>query len=1120
MRWIRRVLALVVVAILVAWGALVYAYRDVAGPGVPAWQLAIFIAQEVGARIYCGVTGCPAQLPDGMTGMTIREWAAPGLVPSTPVALDVDPWHRVYVAEGDRNQGGAEDNRRHMYWLDDDLASTTVEERRAYYEKWVANGRIEDPETFTARADRALVVEDQDGDGNADHTRELARWNDWVNGIFSGVLWHNGDLYATEIPSVFRLRDVAESDPPEVETLATGFGVKTSLSGHDLHGLVLGPDGRIYFSMGDRGYNVVTREGRHLVPPMDPGRGAVFRMKPDGSELEVFAEGLRNPQELAFDDYGNLFTGDNNGDGGDAARIVYVVEGGDSGWAMPVQTLVGDYVRGPWNAEKLWELQHETQPAWILPPIAHLSNGPAGFAAYPGLGLPERFAGHFFLCDYRYQPSRSQVWTFGVEPEGAGFRMVNEEPFIGQILVTDLVFGYDGRIYAARYNDFAKTQTLVVLEHAEARSDPRVAEAVTLAQEGMGERPTAELTALLGHADRRIRQRAQQELVRRADPAPLGLLARDREAALIPRLHALWGLGQLGAGAIEAIGWKNLAWAESEEPELRSQLAKLAGEAGAGGLTPDLVRWLGDSDARVRFFAAQSLGKLGAPSAVEPLIALLRGNADQDVFLRHAASYALFRIGDLEALLAHADDESRAVRMGVLLALRRAGDPRIARFLDDSEPALVLEAARAVHDLPIPEAMPALAALPPAGLPRDDDPQTSFALHRRVIDANRLVGTEDAAVALAAHAAEEALPTPMRRLALDALAEFAKPGPRDYVWGSWRPEPERDPSVVHAALDRYGRGLVQGDLGDRALEVALAYGRVPLDDDELLARIGDASEAAASRAASLRALARREGSASLRPAIAVAAGSDVALLRAEARDALVRVSLSEALASLAPARFEGEPLERQRAFAALARLGGPEAEALLEDALDRLEAGTLEADAQLDLIEAARAHGAPALLERVESYESRTPARDLVAARSWALEGGDADRGRLVFQGHGDCQRCHGEAGHGGGVGPPLEGVGSARDRGFLLRAVLEPSADITDGFATLSLTRTDGSVISGLLVSEGDQAVVLETGGQQERVAVAEIASRIGPVSAMPPNGLALTPRDLRDLIAYLASL
>jgi putative heme-binding domain-containing protein len=258
----------------------------------------------------------------------------------------------------------------------------------------------------------------------------------------------------------------------------------------------------------------------------------------------------------------------------------------------------------------------------------------------------------------------------------------------------------------------------------------------------------------------------------------------------------------------------------------------------------------------------------------------------------------------------------------------------------------------------------------------------------------------------------------------------------------------------------------------------------------------------------------------LAPAIEAAEASGVALLRAEARDALVRVSPAEALDALAPARFEGETLERQRAFAALARLEGPGAEALLDEAFDRLDAGTLAADAQLDLIEAARTRATPALLERVAAYEARTPASELVASRSWALEGGDAARGRLVFQGHGDCQRCHGEAGHGGGVGPPLEGIGSARDPAFLLRAVLEPSADIADGFATLSLTRADGSVVTGLLVSEDDEAVVLETGGQQERVAVAQIASRIGPLSAMPPGGLALGPRDLRDLVAYLASL
>jgi quinoprotein glucose dehydrogenase len=1115
MRWVLRGLLLVVAAILVWWGALVWMYKDAAGEEVPTWMLAMFIADEVGARIYCAFTGCPAELPEGMT---ISDWAGPDLVPSTPVALDVDPWHRVYVAEGDRNQGGAEDNRRHMYWLADDLASTSVEDRRAYYEKWVKAGRLEDPEQFTKRADRALLVEDVDGNGTADRVRELARWNDWVNGVLAGLLWHEGDLYATEIPSVFRLKQVAENDPPELETLATGFGVKTSLVGHDLHGLALGPDGKIYFSMGDRGYNVTTREGKRLVPPMDPGRGAVFRMNPDGSALEVFAEGLRNPQELAFDDHGNLFTGDNNGDGGDAARIVYVVEGGDSGWAMPVQTLVGDYLRGPWNAEKLWELQHPTQPAWIVPPVGHLSNGPSGLAYNPGLGLPERFAGRFFLCDYRYQPSKSQIWSFGVEPAGAGFKMVNAEPFVGQILVTDLVFGYDGRIYAARYNQFAATQSLVVLEHAEARKDPRIAEAVALARAGMRERPVAELVALLGHADRRIRQRAQAELVRRGDPRVLTAVVRDRSQLLIPRLHAVWGIGQLGTRGLTAGGLNELAWARDDDPELRAQLAKLVGGARAGWLAPELIAWLGDASARVRFFAAQSLGKLRVTDAVEPLVALVRGNADQDVFLRHAAVLALSRIGDLDAVWAHAGDAERAVRMAVLLVLRRAGDPRIARFLEDADPGLVLEAARAIHDVPIADAMPALAALPPDLLPRSEDPQTSYALHRRVIDANRLLGTEAAAQALAAHAAEEGLPEPMRRLALDALAEFVKPGPRDYVWGSWRPQPEREPSVVYAALDRYGRALVDGELGDRALEVALLHGRVPLDDDELLERVTDASHEPAGRAASLRALAARGPSESFEAALSEARGSDEPLLRAEARDALAALRPAEALATLGEARFAGELVERQRAFAALGKLRDPGADALLAEALERLDAGTLDAGVQLDLLEAARAR--PALAERVAAYEARAASGGLFASRAWALEGGDAARGLLVFQGPGDCQRCHGDAGHGAGVGPPLDGIGGRRDRAHFLRSVLEPSADIAEGFATLSVTLRDGSTVTGTLVSEENGELVLDAGGQERRVASAEIAERVGPVSAMPPNGLALPPRELRDLVAYLATL
>src|SRR5262249_40450155 len=139
---------------------------------------------------------------------------------------------------------------------------------------------------------------------------------------------------------------------------------------------------RLYFSIGDRGFNITTDDGRRLV---SPDRGAVLRCNLDGSGLEVFSSGLRNPQDLAFDQYGNLLTCDNCANTGDRARCVHVVEGGDSGFRMPFQYQPDG---GVWVREK-WCLPPESgQPAFIVPPIALIADGPSGLAYDPGVGLP------------------------------------------------------------------------------------------------------------------------------------------------------------------------------------------------------------------------------------------------------------------------------------------------------------------------------------------------------------------------------------------------------------------------------------------------------------------------------------------------------------------------------------------------------------------------------------------------------------------------------------------------------------------------------------------------------------------------------------------------------------
>jgi quinoprotein glucose dehydrogenase len=281
-----------------------------------------------------------------------------------------------------------------MDWLLQDLQLESIEERIAMFRRF----KGADAAAWETEHDRIRLLRDTDGDGVYDSDTVFADgFSNLEDGTGAGVLEHNGRVFYACIPKLWSLSDTDGDGVAEEQTaLHHGYGVRVAFRGHDLHGLTVGPDGRIYFSIGDRGYNVITQEGGRL---KRPDTGAVFRCFPNGSHLEVFAYGLRNPQELAFDNAGNLFTGDNNSDSGDQARWVYVVEDGDTGWRMYFQYLDD---RGPWNRERIWypwQADAETaavQPAATLPPIANLGNGPSGLVFYPGTGLSDRYNDHFF----------------------------------------------------------------------------------------------------------------------------------------------------------------------------------------------------------------------------------------------------------------------------------------------------------------------------------------------------------------------------------------------------------------------------------------------------------------------------------------------------------------------------------------------------------------------------------------------------------------------------------------------------------------------------------------------------------------------------------------------------
>ncbi|MFM9169381.1 MAG: HEAT repeat domain-containing protein, partial [Phycisphaerales bacterium] len=370
--------------------------------------------------------------------------------------------------------------------------------------------------------------------------------------------------------------------------------------------------------------------------------GAVFRCEPDGSGLEVFAHSLRNPQELAFNQWGDLFTGDNNSDAGDRARIVFIMEGGETGWDMNYQTLEGSNQRGPWSQERtwwLWDPADPVRPAWTLPPIAHLGDGPAGMCFYPGTGLAPRYDGHFFLCDFLGGDEYSQVRSFAVEPEGAGYKVVDAHEFVNEVLCTDVDFGWDGRMYVSDWAGDGwfsdHTGELYAVWDPARAEDADVQGARNLVEQGTASQSDDLLFQYLAHPDIRLRQRAHLELAARGAKTTVALaaVAGDQGAAQRVRLHALWALGvqaRRAAGGAGAAGGARTADAETaiiglladEDIELRRLAARLAGDARIAGAAEALVSQLTDDDLRVRAQAAIALGKLKHADAIPNLAAM------------------------------------------------------------------------------------------------------------------------------------------------------------------------------------------------------------------------------------------------------------------------------------------------------------------------------------------------------------------------------------------------------------------------------------------------------------------------------------------------------------------
>jgi quinoprotein glucose dehydrogenase len=1049
-------------------------------------------------------------------GLHCDLWAAEPLL-ANPVCFTEDEKGRWYVAETFRQERGIEDDRGHKEWQDDDIASKSVEDRLRMMHKFYPDP-VKFEEKFAKYEDRIRRLEDTTGSGFANQSIIFADgFHDPLDGTGAGIIARGNEVWYTCIPNLWHFRDTKDTGTADVkEKLLSGFGIKFALRGHDLHGLRFGPDGKLYFSIGDRALHVKTREGKDVA---QTDSGSIMRCNPDGTDFEVFTTGVRNPQELAFDEHGNLFTCDNNSDAGDQCRFTYLVEGGDCGWRMAFQ-YVPD--RGPWMRERPWDEKLAPSFRYIVPCIANIGNGPSGITYNPGTGLSPKYYGKFFLSDFRGGANASVVHEITPEPWGAFFK-AKARDWVKGVLSTDVEFGNDGSLYVL---DWVASWGGVGKGRIYKFTDPNgnielQKQTEKIISEGMAKRTEPECARLLGHPDMRVRQAAQFELAARGSATLLAEIATDPKVAPLARLHGIWGLGQIAAKNINALNPLPLLLTDAD-PEVRAQAAKVLGDYKVAASGAKLIALLKDKETRVRFFAAISLGKIGFKAAFEPLCAMLAENNDRDPILRHGGVMGLVGCATAQQVAAKVADPSVAVRGASVVALRRFKSPLEANFLKDADESVKLEAARAIYDVPIEPAMPALAAL------TADKTVKSLFIFSRAVGANYRLGKAGNAKALAALAVDAGVPEHARKDAIDALASWANPNPKDRLLNEWRPLPDRGGGDAAAAMTVAAPALLKDAPPSIQETVAKLAAKLSISaaGEPLFQLASNTKAAEGPRIAAIRALIELKDS-HVAQAAKIAVADKNAKIRSEGLQALAGADPDAAVKAIGEIVNTGTRVEKQGALLALAQIQNPEAVAVLSGLLDKLIANSLPPEIQLDVIEAAKKHNDAGLKDRLAKYEAALPASDDLAKFRMALVGGDAGRGRKIFREKAEtqCLRCHKCEIGDSVVGPDLTHIGSRKDRAYILESIVFPNKQIAEGFDTVVLTLKDGNIVAGRLAGQDATALKIETLDEKGKpqvatVALDQIKQRDRAPSPMPPNLIDfLSKSELRDLVEFLAT-
>ncbi len=955
---------------------------------------------------------------------------------------------------------------------DEHIVNPTAIDIDAQGRVWVteaANYRLFKHPAVRATGDRVRVLEDTDGDGRCDKATTF--YEDPTVQAPLGVAVIGERVYICQSPELYYLEDTDGDLKADKKTvILTGFGGVDH--DHAIHGAMIGPDGMIYMTVGDGGFDITDGSGKRQIagkggdnPEFDAA--TVLRVDLDGSRLEVLAEGMRNPYEPTVDSFGNVYGSDNDDDGNEQVQINYVVEGGHYGYWPRRQ---GD--------RHLDEVHWNKDRAGVMPNMIRTGFGsPTGILFYEGENLPERLRNTLIHAD----AGPGVIRSYRPVANGAGFKgemeVILSAPTDKWFRPSDVCAAPDGSIFISDWYDpgvgghnMGDTTRGRIYRLAAKDSKYTVPALDVQTDAGLTEAFTSPNLARRYLAQSRLRG----ELAG-AEVPQLHHLYQHKNPAI--RARALWLLAEEKNHGLETL----LALAKDESPAFRVLVVRVLAKRGVDALfqAPELLE---DKDPMVR----------------RQVLVELRNAPDSETLQQW-----------LIALAAQYDGKDRFYREAIGIAFQGKeawGYEQLAQKLEGRWDERFAGLALQLHPV---EALPAAkAALENTML--GDTPRKAA---MDVIDA---IGTEDSLITII----NQVLEPGSVELYSHALHHLGRNGGLDWqIAGAGEPfdaaiiaalsDPARSKATGQFILDT-GRQSLAPTLVARALDEKLSQ---PLRLDALnsVAIVAPKvdPEKADELVGQLASLLKDGGEAMQEPALAA-----IEAFRGSASQTLLLGLLKE---SERPLPFRVAAV-RQLANARTGALG----------LLGLVESGELPEDLTPEVRELV--HASP--FEDVQMMAQQLLPRDLTAdgkalppMEELIAMAGDPVRGKMVFfsEDYAQCHRCHQVAGEGKVVGPDLSTIGQKAGREALLQSILYPSAAISHEYEVWILETEWDGLLSGFIVSEDKDAVQFkDASGAVKPIKKADVLDRRKSKTSLMPTGLAaaMNAQDLSDLVAYLATL